>query len=87
MTSQTILLLAALISILLLFKLITAPIRLGYKLVINLAAGYLLLFGFNLFSGLTGFVLDLNLISAALIGILGLPGLALILFLRFLMLC
>ncbi len=87
MTSQTILLLAALISILLLFKLITAPIRLGYKLVINLAAGYLLLFGFNLFFGLTGFVLDLNLISAALIGILGLPGLALILFLRFLMLC
>ena len=86
MLQQTILLACALLSIILLLKIITAPIRLGYKLAINLASGYLLLFLFNLFSGLTGFVLDLNLIAAAVIGLFGLPGLALILFIRLLFL-
>ena len=86
MLQQTILLACALLAIILLLKIITAPIRLVYKLAINLAGGYLLLFLFNLFSGLTGFVLDLNLIAAAVIGLFGLPGLALILFVRLLFL-
>lgn len=86
MTHHIWLFLAALVAILLLLRLLTAPIRLGYKLIINLACGYLLLFLFNLFSGLTGFVLDLNLISAAVLGLLGLPGFVLLLFVRLLLL-
>ncbi|MDD3165099.1 MAG: pro-sigmaK processing inhibitor BofA family protein [Oscillospiraceae bacterium] len=77
---------AALAAIALLFWLITLPIRPLFKLLINLAAGYMMLFLFNLFSCLTGFSLDLNLVSAAIIGLLGLPGLALLLIVRFLLL-
>ena len=86
MTQQIALLIVAILAIVLLLKLITAPIRLGYKLLINLASGYALLFLFNLFSGLTGFVLDLNLITAAILGLFGLPGLALLLVVRLILL-
>ena len=86
MTQQIALMIAAILAIILLLKLITAPIRLGYKLLINLASGYALLFLFNLFSGLTGFVLDLNLITAAILGLFGLPGLALLLVMRLILL-
>ena len=86
MTQQIALMIVAILAIVLLLKLITAPIRLGYKLLINLASGYALLFLFNLFSGLTGFVLDLNLITAAILGLFGLPGLALLLAVRLILL-
>ncbi len=86
MTQQIALMIVAILAIVLLLKLITAPIRLGYKLLINLASGYALLFLFNLFSGLTGFVLDLNLITAAILGLFGLPGLALLLVVRLILL-
>ena len=86
MTQQIALMIVAILAIGLLLKLITAPIRLGYKLLINLASGYALLFLFNLFSGLTGFVLDLNLITAAILGLFGLPGLALLLVVRLILL-
>ena len=86
MTQQIALMIVAILAIVLLLKLITAPIRLGYKLLINLASGYALLFLFNLFSGLTGFVLDLNLITAAILGLFGLPGMALLLVVRLILL-
>ena len=86
MTQQIALMIVAILAIVLLLKLITAPIRLGYKLLIKLASGYALLFLFNLFSGLTGFVLDLNLITAAILGLFGLPGLALLLVVRLILL-
>lgn len=86
MTQQIALMIVAILAIVLLLKLITAPIRLGYKLLINLASGYALLFLFNLFSSLTGFVLDLNLITAAILGLFGLPGLALLLVVRLILL-
>ena len=86
MTQQIALMIVAILAIVLLLKLITAPIRLGYKLLINLASGYALLFLFNLFSGLTGFVLDLNLITAAILGLFGLPGLSLLLVVRLILL-
>ena len=86
MTQQIALMIVAILAIVLLLKLITAPIRLGYKLLINLASGYALLFLFNLFSGLTGFVLVLNLITAAILGLFGLPGLALLLVVRLILL-
>ena len=86
MTQQIALMIVAILAIVVLLKLITAPIRLGYKLLINLASGYALLFLFNLFSGLTGFVLDLNLITAAILGLFGLPGLALLLVVRLILL-
>ena len=77
---------AAVFAIVLLLKIIAAPIRLGYKLLINLACGYALLFLFNLLSSLTGFVLDLNLVTAAVVGLFGLPGLALLLAIRLILL-
>lgn len=86
MFEQIALILVALFAIVLLLRLITAPIRLGYKILINLAAGYALLFLFNLLASLAGFVIDLNLISAALVGLFGLPGLAMLLVMRFILL-
>ena len=43
-------------------------------------------FLFNLLSSLTGFVLDLNLVTAAVVGLFGLPGLALLLAIRLILL-
>jgi inhibitor of the pro-sigma K processing machinery len=82
---ETVLFYAAVgLAILVLLKIITAPIRLAAKLLINTTCGYALLFLFNLFSSVTGFTVTLNLLAAALIGFLGLPGFGLLLILRYL---
>lgn len=75
---------AVIAAIVILLKLITAPTRLVFKLLVNTACGYALLFLFNLFSGVTGFTVTLNLVSAAIVGFLGLPGFGLLLVLRYL---
>lgn len=62
-----------------LIRVFSAPLRLGLKLLANTALGFLALWAVGLTSGITGIALGLNLWNALVIGILGLPGFALLL--------
>ena len=77
---------AAIFAALLLLRIMALPIRLVFKLLINTACGCALLFLFNAFSEATGFTMPINLVTAAAVGLLGLPGFGLLLMVRFLLL-
>lgn len=62
-------------------RLLTAPLRLALKLVVNAVCGLLALFLVNLLAPVTGVYLGLNLLNALVVGILGLPGLVLLILL------
>lgn len=68
----------AVITIVLLAK----PIRWLFKLIINCALGFVLLIAFNLLGGLFGLYIGINIITAITVGLLGTPGLAMLLLLR-----
>ena len=61
-----------------LLRLILKPIRLAAKLVLHAVFGFLCLWIFNATSGITGLYLPINTVTAAIAGILGVPGLGLI---------
>jgi inhibitor of the pro-sigma K processing machinery len=65
--------LAALV-IFVLLKILSAPIRLIFKLLINTAVGFALLFLVNLIGSNFGFTLEMNLVNALITGIFGIPG-------------
>ena len=67
-------------------KLFRMPIRWVFKLLTNTALGFAGLLLFNLLSQWLGLNmgLDLSLLNAAVIGVLGLPGFALLLLLQWL---
>ena len=62
-----------------LLRIFSAPLRLALKLLVNTALGFLALWAVNVTAAFTGITLGLNLLNALLIGILGLPGLVLLL--------
>lgn len=59
-----------------------APIRLLFKLLFNTALGFAGLILLNHFGAYIGISLGVNLLNAAAIGVLGVPGLSLLLLLR-----
>lgn len=61
------------------FKLFSLPIRWIFKLLINTAAGFVFLFLFNYIGAFIGLSLGVNILNALFIGILGIPGLILLL--------
>ena len=73
-------------ALLLIFRLMSLPIRLIWKLVINLVCGFAALILINLLGGLLGITLGINLISIASVALLGLPGVGLLLMMRLLLL-
>ena len=73
------------IGLLLLFvlvRLFLTPIRLAIKLFLNSLAGGLLLLIINLAGSMAGINIGVNLATCALTGTLGVPGIALLLFLQ-----
>ena len=62
----------------LLLRLISAPLRLGAKLVVNSLAGLVCLWLLNAISGFTGIRFPINAVTAAVAGSLGLPGIGLL---------
>ncbi|MBP3674345.1 MAG: pro-sigmaK processing inhibitor BofA family protein [Oscillospiraceae bacterium] len=69
------------VPILLLFVLIRVmllPIRLIWKLLINSACGFACLWLLNWISGFTGVYFPINIVTAAIAGFLGLPGIGLL---------
>ena len=79
---------AVLVSALLIFgllRLITLPIRWGWKIFVNSACGFLCLFLLNSVSGFTGLYFPINYITTAIAGFLGLPGIAVLALIQFLL--
>ena len=72
---------ALVIPVVLLFlfiRLCLAPLKLGWKLAVNTASGFICLWLLNLISGFTGILFPINAVTALITGFLGLPGIILL---------
>lgn len=76
------LLIAAVLSAVVVFKIAAAPIKLIFKLLLNALSGFLLLLLTNLISGFFDFSVPINLFSCILSGAFGIPGVALIILIQ-----
>lgn len=63
-------------------QLFSAPLKLALRVLLNTLLGFAALFALNLAAPLTGFALGLNLFNALTVGVLGVPGLALLCLLK-----
>lgn len=68
-----------------LLRVFCAPLRVALRLLGNTLLGFLALWLVNLTAGFTGVSLGLNFWNALVIGVLGLPGFALLLLLRWIL--
>lgn len=82
LAEQFFLVIALLFLVLIAIKLFSAPLRLALKVISNTALGLLALIALDLFQPLLGIRLGVNLINALVVGILGLPGLALLILMQ-----
>ena len=64
--------------VLILLKVISLPIRALWRILINTACGFVCLILVNLLTPFTGVLFSLNLVTAVIVGFLGLPGLILL---------
>ena len=74
-----------LILLVLVLRIFTAPIRILFKLLLNTILGFFALIVVNYFGAMIGVTIGINLVNALVIGCLGVPGLGLLLLLRWLM--
>jgi len=71
------------ILIVLLFKILKTPLKWAFKLLLNAASGFIALVILNFFGGIVGLSLTVNLVNCLVAGILGLPGVVLLLLLKY----
>ncbi len=71
-----------LILLFILIRLLYVPLRMALKLFINSIAGGALLLFLNLLLRLFGMSVGINAVTSAIAGVLGVPGIALLLFLQ-----
>ncbi|MEG1632574.1 MAG: pro-sigmaK processing inhibitor BofA family protein [Oscillospiraceae bacterium] len=64
--------------VLLLIKLLKTPIKWFMKLLLNMISGLVLLFIFNVIGGIFDFTLGINAVNALTAGLLGIPGVILL---------
>ena len=67
-----------------LFFILKTPVKLLLKLILNTAIGFGALFLINYLGGLIGISIAVSWLNAVIIGVLGVPGVALILLLQWL---
>ena len=77
------LMIAAVMSAVVLFKIAAAPIRLIFKFMLNAVSGFMLLLLANLVSGFFDFSIPINLINCFISGVFGIPGVALLVLINF----
>ncbi len=65
---------AAVVFVILLIKILSAPIKWILKLALNAALGFVVLFIFNFFGEFIGISVPITLISALITGFFGVPG-------------
>lgn len=73
---------AAALSCVVVFKIAAAPVKLIFKLLLNALSGFMLLLLANLISGFFDFSVPINLINCIVSGAFGIPGVALIIVIR-----
>ena len=73
---------AGILILYILCKILTVPLRIIWKLLVNAVIGIVVLFLFNLLGGLVGLSIPINAVNALITGFLGVPGVILILILR-----
>lgn len=66
-------------------KLLALPMKIIIKLVINGLVGGLVIFVVNLIGANFGFMIDLNWITALIVGFLGVPGVVIVTILQFIL--
>ena len=82
-TLSSILMAGAVIAvIILLLKIIAAPMKLAFKLLLNALFGFIILFVFNFFGDFVGFTLGINWVNALITGCLGIPGVILLILIK-----
>lgn len=72
------------LGIFLLIKILTAPIRLIFKVLLNAVLGWVFLFVFNLIFSNFGFSIGVSFLTALVAGIFGVPGVVVLAVLTFL---
>lgn len=66
----------------LLLKILATPIKLAFKLLINAGFGFVILFVVNFFGEFVDFTLGVNFLNALVAGVLGLPGVILLVLIK-----
>lgn len=74
---------AAISLLCLLFKLLKKPLKWAVKLILNALIGYVGLFVLNFLGGFVGISLGINALNAVITGVLGLPGVILLLLIKY----
>ena len=69
----------------LLFKILKTPIKLAAKIALHAVLGYAALFVLNFVGSWVGIGLGLNWVNAIIVGVLGVPGVILLLLLQYLL--
>lgn len=64
------------------WKIFSVPLKALFKLIINSVLGGLLIFIINLIGAVWNFHIGLNIVTAILVGILGIPGAVLLVILK-----
>ncbi len=64
------------------FIILKKPIKIVFKLILNTIIGFLALFAINYLGSFIGISIAVNWINAVIVGVLGIPGVALILLLK-----
>ena len=83
--STVFIVMAALLILILLIKLFKKPMKLVFKFLLNTILGFVALILINFFGSFIGISIGVNWLNAAIVGILGLPGVALLLILQWLL--
>lgn len=68
--------LAVMLVIFLVFKLLSLPFKIMWKLFVNAVIGFVLLLLFNFLGGLIGLTIEITWWKAVIVGIFGVPGIA-----------
>ena len=80
--SNALVILGCIIVLWIIGKIFSVPLKALFKLIINSVLGGLLLFIINLIGAVWNFHIGLNIVTAILVGILGIPGAVLLVILK-----
>ena len=69
----------------LLFRLLKGPMKLVWKMLIHALMGFVFLFVFNFFGAWVGLNLEMSWLNAIVTGVFGVPGVVLLLIIRYLL--
>jgi len=76
---------AAVLLLALVVKILRAPLRWALKLLLNAAVGFVVLIVLNFFGDAVGISLGVNWLNAIVTGVLGFPGILLLLLIKYLL--